>query len=248
MHHLSSADLHQLEQQSRGFKGKHVRFLSDALHHLRQDGSVLDTLALLSKMQGSAHADRREEADALHDVGTWLERYLHGEREPVQAESLALRLAWLRRLARINDKAATSDGTPGSRDDQRGGGRATSRAGERVAVRRFGDRLEEFRRRYASYQARAVTQAPIVDHHAAAAEGEAKRRRDITELIDRLKPGDTDGVLSKILDLAHASELEGVARQCEEKLGKKIVRKAINDNKPWIRRLAQILQPGTETS
>lgn len=243
MQHLSAAELGKLEQQSRSFTIKHVRFISDALNVVQQGGDALDALALLSKMQGSTYAGREQEADALHDVGRWLATYLRDERRYVQSGELALRLAWLRRLAHIAEKDAR---TSGQRDAESRGGRP-ARANARPAARKLEDDLQELRKRYEGYAAQGVASsappAPI-DSSAVAAENEARRQQEITALIKKLKPGDTDGTLSAIFKLVMPSELGAVARRCEDQLSRKTVRNAIKENKPWVRQLARYLNQG----
>lgn len=234
MQHLSSAELHRLEQQSRGFTNKHVRFISDALDCLRRGGGPLDALSLMKEMQGSTYAGRGEEAIALHEVGAWLERHLLDERHPIPPERLALRLAWLRRLSRIADASGSSQ--------QRGKPPPQTTSGPRRDVfkkhaLRFGESLDELRKRYETFKAARPTATlrpapPPEDPRA-----EAQKQRE--GLISRLQPGDTNNMLARIFSMTEPGEVVAVVKQCEAKLGKKVINTAIKDKRSWIQPLVE---------
>src|SRR5690349_13641708 len=105
MEKLDGKALALLQSKAAGFRTpNHHRFLSEALQCTRTTDDPVDALALLAALHGAGYAGRpsggQQELLALNEIGLWLEDRLY--REPgASAGRIALELAWLRRICRI---------------------------------------------------------------------------------------------------------------------------------------------------
>lgn len=149
MNRLKGAELARLATEVGAFRSSsHIRYLSEALHTTRETGSPGDALALLVAMWDTAYAKSMAEKQCLNDVGVWLESRLL--REPgVDAERIALELAWARRIARIAEARTeeTRPGRPRGEQNREGHPLRTSPQDRAQVALRFGKRVSEILRR-----------------------------------------------------------------------------------------------------
>lgn len=109
MERLKGSDLARLQSQISGFSSSnHFRYISEALQTTRASNNPVEALELLRAMWDTAYAKTPAEKKSLNEVGAWLEKRLLGD-PAVDAERIALELAWARRIARIAEARASAE-------------------------------------------------------------------------------------------------------------------------------------------
>ncbi|MDI3290984.1 hypothetical protein [Polyangium sp. 15x6] len=220
MERLKGPDLARLRSQVSGFSSSnHFRYLSEALQTTRASNDPVEALALLKAMWGTAYAKTPDEKNSLNDVGLWLERRLR-ETPGVDAQRIALELAWARRIARIAEAQASAERKGAERDghgDRKHGG-PPDRSRKEVL---FGAQIEVISRRRAEVLAArpaGIAPMPATSGTPATNQPSAAQRR-LDELVANYKgPQNARQIFESIMAIAADTALQDDVRQALAKL------------------------------